>query len=349
MCTSLPSACTASQHDQLLVGSATLSVPIWSGFSVEASWTRAHRLSDAAEANQRATWRSIALEAATTYWFVRRAELLLETEQRGHDRNRQIMLITKARADAGISPQVDYGRARTSVLRQESIMSDFEGRVRSARAELAAALQVEGEVVLTEPAPDSAEPLALAQLLAEAERRRPELQAARASYEAQEQQVRIARGAFWPQLSLFGNADARNQVLGVQQNNLVGSYAAGVKVDWTIFDSLTTYTSVRHEQYVASQLAMDRVIALRRVQAEVQVAYWGLKAAVQRRVPLREALLVAQANLETIRRRYEAGTALVIEVLQAQEELQSVELDLINNSLDIAQQQASLDAATGAI
>jgi outer membrane protein TolC len=348
-CASIPSACPVTQHEQLLVGSANLSIPIWSGLSVEASWTRAQRLSDAAEANRRVTWRGIALEAATAYWFVRRAELLLDTERRAHERNYQIMLITKARADAGIAPQVDYSRTRTSVHRQEAAISDLEGRVDQARVELGAALQVDGDIVLTEVPPESAETHALAQILADAEKRRPELQAAQASWEAQEQQVRIVRGAFWPQLSLFGNADARNQLLGIQQQNLVGSYSAGVKIDWTIFDSLTTYTAMRHEQLVASQLATDRVIALRRVLADVQIAYRGLKAAVQRRAPLRDALQAAQSSLETIRRRYEAGTALVIEVLQSQEELQGVEVDLINNSLDIAQQQVALDAARGAL
>jgi outer membrane protein len=307
------------------------------------------RLSAAADANRRATWANIALETATAYWSVRRAELLLETEKKAHERNYQIMLVTKARADAGIAPQVDYARARTSVLRQEAGMSDLQGRVEQARAELGAALHVDGELVLTETPPETAEPRAVGQLVTDAEKRRPELQAAQASWEAQEQQVRIVRGAFWPQLSLFGNADVRNQLLGIPQQNLIGSYSAGVKIDWTIFDSLATYTALRQEQLVAGQLATDRIKLLRRVQADVQIAYVGLRAALMRRAPLRDALQVAQGSLESIRRRYEAGTALLIEVLQAQEELQGVELDLINNSLDIAQQQISLDAARGAL
>src|SRR5260221_3277588 len=185
-CASIPGACTAKQHEQLLVGTANLSIPIWSGMSVEASWTRAHRLAAAADANRRATWANIAVETASAYWSVRRAELLLETERKARERNYQIMLVTKARADAGIAPQVDYARARTSVLRQEAGMSGLQGRAEQARAELGAALHVDGEIVLTEMPPESAEPRAVAQLLTDAEKRRPELQAAQATWEATE-------------------------------------------------------------------------------------------------------------------------------------------------------------------
>jgi outer membrane protein len=349
-CGVVQGACSTDGHEQLFVSTAALSIPVWSGLAVEAAWSRANRLVDAAEARRRSAWRSIELETASAYWAVRRAELLVDTNVKAHERSSQVVAITKARVDAGIAPAVDYMRARSSMLIEEAEISDLQGQSDDARAQLGSALQIDEPIVLTEVPSERNVVLApLGEIVAQAERRRPEVVAAQATFDAQKAQVRITSGAFWPQLSLFGNADAQNQFLGIPQSNIVGTFSAGVKVDWQIFDSLSTYTAYQQEKLTAERFAEDRRRVVYVVRAEVQSAYMRMKAALERRGPLADALQVARAGLELIQRRYEAGTALVIEVLQAQTDLRQVELSLVNNAIDVSLLQTTLDAARGAL
>ncbi len=350
ICRSLGEQCNVPPHQQQLAITAALSVPVWSGMGVEAAWSRAQHLKSAAEARLLSASRSVALEAAMAYWAVRRAELLLEANAKGYERSVQVMQITKARTDAGIAPIVDYTRSRGAVLLQEATIVDLKGQAADARAQLAAALQLDQAIVLSEEPPEKPTALkALPDVLAEARAHRPELRAADETLVAQEQQVRIASAAFWPHVSLVGNADARNQLLGVQTPNLIASFSAGVQVKWLIFDSLSSYMTLRQEQLTAARLFEDRRRASYTVQADVQSAYERCNAAQQRRQPLREAVEVASYGLDIIRRRYQAGIALLIEVLQAEDELQRAELGVVNNSIDVAQSRVTLDAALGAL
>src|SRR5215831_8846026 len=61
-------------------GMADLTIPIWSGFQIEADVARARWLSRATDAQRKTTARTIALDVAHAYWGVRRAELLREVE-----------------------------------------------------------------------------------------------------------------------------------------------------------------------------------------------------------------------------------------------------------------------------
>ena len=168
--------------------------------------------------------------------------------------------------------------------------------------------------------------------------------------------MRITRGAFWPQLSLFGNASAQNalfgtpqdaDISGVPQSGFVGSFTVGAKVDWQIFDSLSTYTTLRQDILTSERLAEDRNRVLSVVRSEVASAYGRMSAAVARRQILADAARVAETAVDLIRRRYEAGTALLLEVLQAQADLQQVEISVVNNAIDIATLRVALDGARG--
>jgi outer membrane protein TolC len=133
------------------------------------------------------------------------------------------------------------------MLEQEAVVIQGAARRDLARAELAAVLQVEeteltpGDDPVTRPPP--LPPLHL--LLAEAERARPDLQAAQAELQVQHEEVTVAQGALWPQVSLFGRADAENEILGIPQERPIASFAGGVAVRWEIFDSLSTYQAIR--------------------------------------------------------------------------------------------------------
>src|SRR5439155_24039078 len=153
---------------------------------------------------------------------------LRDSAARALARRTEVAAVIKARFDGGLAPRTDYGRAQAALLRQRAALAELEGRAAEARADLAAALQIDDRVVLTDDPPADGAALApLSQALAEARRRRPELELADARVGAQAQEARAIRGALWPELSLFAQADAQNEALGVTQPSLIGNFSAG--------------------------------------------------------------------------------------------------------------------------
>jgi outer membrane protein len=202
--------CPIEGHPYALT--ADLSVPVWSGLTVEAHVAGARASERAADANRRAALNSIGLDAANAYWEVRRAELALEVAKRALDRTQAIERAAKTRVSAGIAPQVDYERAHVSSMRQAETVNAIESNELVARAQLGAALQLDEAVTLGEDPAAHAPPLPpLPAALDAAAQQRPELAATRAVVDAQIQTVRAAKGAYWPQVSLFGQATAGNQ------------------------------------------------------------------------------------------------------------------------------------------
>jgi outer membrane protein TolC len=348
LCRSLEGLCGAPGHARLFDLTANLEVPLWAGFAIQAGVQRADHLTLAARESKQALLRRLTLEVTSAYWTARQIERQLQVAQRGLQRKAELASILNARTRAGVVPGTDSSRAQSAALRQRAALADLTGRLHQARAQLAAVLQVDEEV---EPAEDPGERMlphpALEQMVAESEQRRPEVRAARAQLQAGDQAVRVARGGLWPQVSLFGRANAQNEILGIPQSRPIASFLAGVIVRWNLFDSLNTYTAIRQAEQERDRSAQAHLRARTQARTEVRVAYRGLEAARLRRTLLEQALAISRDGYELLRRRYEGGSALLIELRDAEEEMEGLEAAVIENDMDIARAATELDTARG--
>jgi outer membrane protein TolC len=348
LCQSVDGLCQPTSRTRLFDLAANLSIPLWTGFGLEAGWSRARQLERAAHAQQQAQMRTLTLEVSRAYWTVRWAELQRDVVGRALERRSAVATLIKARADAGIAPRPDLNRADIAVLRQRAKLAEAEGRVTEARTGLGAALQIDDPITLTDdPAAAAIRLPALGDALAMARRQRPELERARAEAEAQRHRVSQIEGDFWPHLSLFGRAEARNEAFGVPQPNLIGNYSAGVMLSWLAFDSLTTFEAARSADLEYQKLSLEAQRAVHVVEAEVRAAHGRLASALARRAPLQAALALAESTADLLRRRYQTGGALLLEVIAAEEELEDLEASVIESAVAVAEAGAALDAVTG--
>ncbi|HEX4462998.1 MAG TPA: TolC family protein, partial [Polyangia bacterium] len=292
------SQCAIESHPYALT--ATLNVPVWSGFTVEAHLAGARANERATEAGRRAALNAIGLDAANAYWEVRRTELALEVARRALDRTQAIERAAKTRVTAGIAPQVDYERAHVSSMRQAEAVNSIESAALVARAQLGAALQVDEPLQLSEDPGAHAPPLpSLSAAIDTAERERPELQARGAVVDAQVQAVRAAKGGYWPQVSLFGQATLGNQdyfgtaaavhSLAEANEQAVFTALAGVRIDWVFFDTLSTWTAVRDAGFVRDRARLDVERTRYQVRADVQSAHGRLQTALARKTLVADA------------------------------------------------------------
>ena len=349
LCASIEGLCQPAQRRQVMDLSASLEVSVWTGWQLESQWTRARALERAAEAGKRSRLRQLELEVASAYWTVRLAELLRDAAGRAHERRSEVAELIKARAEAGLAPRTDRDRAELAALRQQALLAELTGRAEQARSDLAAVLQLPGDQPLEltdDPARSTPVLPPLATVLAESESR-PELEQLRAQLVAQEQSARAARGGWWPHLQLFARAEARNEALGVPQPNLIGHLVAGVQLRWQLFDSLSTWQAVRIADLERHRSALDQERAHTIARAQVRTAHSQLATALARREPLGRALSLARSTLESVRRRYQSGAAILLELLEAEDELQELDAAVSTSAVDTALAEAALQAARG--
>ncbi len=347
VCESFEGACDPAGRVRLIDLTANLEVPIFTGFGLEASWSEARLRERAARAAFRAQSSTLALEVTRAYWAVRSTELARQTARRALTRRREMAEIIVARAEAGIAPKPDVHRARIAVLRQEAELARWDAEVTEARAEFASALQIEDELTLTEDPPIATAAPSLDEALARA-RQRPEVEQASSNAEAERHRVGTVRGDLWPHLSLFARADARNEAFGLPQPRLIGSYSAGLLASWLLFDSFTTYQAVRSAEAEQRKIALQAERVIHEALAEVRTAHARLQGAMARLPPLRQAQGLAEGSLDLLRRRYQTGHALLLEVLSAEEELETLEIEVIAATIAVAETRAALFAAMGA-
>jgi outer membrane protein len=344
---------------------ANLQVPLFSGFRVSANVSKARNLREAALLNEKSTARSVALTALQSYWAVRRIELQREVSAQALGRYEEAVAVVSSRVRAGLAPPVDANRIETRRQRERARLVGLEGTAREARAQLAVALGYGGaELVLTEapevPPPPPAGPGEVDNLLRTALQARPELRAARRQTLALEDQVKMARSAYWPQLNAVGSfqygttySTSLAQYLGGGAANpfssLAGQFFIGATLSVNLFDTLNTRTQVRDAEYqVALQRQEERRLG-RLTEADVRTVHARLQRLYAAREPLIRTRDLAKDTLDIIERRYRNGEALILDYLDAQFELLNSDIELADSGAAIAQTWGELWAATGRI
>lgn len=352
---------------------ASLQVPIFSGFRVTANVERAGRTRDAARAQVKSTARQIALDVLRTYWSIRRVELQYDVAKGALARLDDAAQVVAARVRAGLVPSVEQNRIETRRQRELARLRDLEGQAAEGRAQLAVALGLTStnlrlsetaEVPQVNPAElgPSAQVSAdsVDRLLDEARGARPELVLARRNIDVALQNVRIAKSAYYPQLTgsallQFGNNpfNPLNQARATSNNNpnpftnISGSLFLGATLSVNIFDTLNTYTAVRDARYEVARLEQEERRLGRLVEADVRTAQARLQRLYSYREPLLRTRELANDTLGVIERRYRNGDALILDYIDAQVDLLNAEVDLANSAAAIAQAWGELYAATG--
>ncbi len=364
-CPSAAAACWQPVSAGGLHGS--LNVPVWSGFTMEASLAAARLRKESAAAKRQSALRGLVLSVATAYWEVRRKELVMASRQSLARRFREFEQLTQQKVSSGLAPLVDYDRARAQTLEVELELTQTARELASARASLASLLQTDAQLELTDDLPDDPPELppvneALRIALAE----RPELAGADAESRAAAQDLRAAKGAYWPQVSVVATAD---YVAGSQASSgtpgsgaatlseytttpgtgstTTTAYYGGVQVRWNVFDMLTTWNNVRQ-----AGLTRDRVLTQQErtrydVTLEVRNAHAQLQATLRARGTTRRLVELARTDAGLLWRAYSVGATKMIDVIGAQKELVQREAQLIDNAVDVVEADLGLQTAMG--
>jgi outer membrane protein len=360
------SSLASEQQPQQGVGTfnmqASLNVPVFAGFRVQANVDRAKRLEDASLVGIRQARKDVALSVMRAYWSVRRLELLAGVQRESLARLQEAEAVTQGRVKAGLAPPIDHNRATLRRLQTAAGIADLMGQVKESAAQLAVALGIDDDVVLVDgPSVPETPPPSVNDLLAEARGWRPELSTAKLQAQAQHQSVRMAMSNFYPQLSGFGlfqfTNNAFNFVTGARSttdqsnpfNGISGNLTVGLQLNMNFFDTFNTYTGMKDARFEEARLLEEMRRFGRVVDADVRTGYARLQHLYERRAPLVAALDVARDNLRILEARYKNGDALVIEYLDGQNDLITAEQQVVDLTAQLQQAWYELQASLGRV
>jgi outer membrane protein len=277
-------------------------------------------------------------------------------------REAQLVAVSEAQADTaaaearlriGVGTLAEVLQTRTALAQATFQLATLEGSLLSARGNLAAAMGFPANARFEIPAfvaTDSVASVAASvdTLFNRAVVNRPELAEARAEAEALAAEIRIARAAGYPALTLSSTA---NYVRPLQGSNLAASHNSSLVLGLQIpiFNGFARQYDVRaaQEQY---QAALARVAATQlQISVQVFTSYAELQTATMRVASAEDLLRSAQQSSDVAVGRYREGVGTIVDVLLARSALASARGDEIQARWEWQTALAQLAHDTGSL
>lgn len=262
----------------------------------------------------------------------------------------------KQRVDLGLATEPELLLAKERLAQSRFDLANARLQVHDAEAQLAVALGLPAnqlpavQSLQNQPVPRSLE-TSVDQLIASADRLRPDLAARVANLRASEANINQARAQFWPVVGL--SADYGENIWNftfasprtVQTSQ--PQYAAMVTLKWDVFTGFRRLNDVRRAE-------ADRQVATADLQsleldtaAQVWRAYYEFESSLSKYEYAQTLLAAAQeaydANLET----YRQGLSTIVELLTAQRDLANARYTLIQSKAELLTADAAVAFAAG--
>jgi outer membrane protein len=258
-------------------------------------------------------------------------------------RDAQILAVQEAQADTaaaearlrvGVATLEEVLQTRTALAQARLQLASLEGNLLAARGNLADAMGLPANARFDVPnitTTDSVTTIAASvdTLINRAITMRPDLAAARADAAALAAEIRIARSAGYPALTLSSSASMPRQLQGGTSNTTSRNYSLVLGLQIPIFNGFAREYDVRsaREQYEAGLARVQSTSQL--VTVQVFTSYAALQTAVSRVTAAVDLLAAAQQSADVALGRYREGVGTIVDVLLARSALASARASLI--------------------
>jgi outer membrane protein len=340
--------------DRNINASANLAVPIYAGGAVRNGVRAAETRVEAGRADLRGTESSLFSQVVAAYMDVIANEALV-----GLRRNNVEVLTINLEATSDRFQIGDL--TRTDVAQSESRLALARGDLRTAEANLIAARENYIELIGEAPT-DLQAPPPLPGLPAQVEaavdialQNNPDLLAATERAEAAGYDIRVAGAGRLPRVEGFATGGYQNFLgtLGTfpgavgEADQVATTAQAGVRLSLPLFQGGRVAAQQRQAQAQASA-ALEQVVATERnIISQVRASYSSWRASLAIIASSQTAVQAAELSLEGVRAENTVGNRTILDILDAQQELLSAEVQLVSARRNAYVAGFSLLAAMG--
>ena len=329
-------------------GSGTLSVRqnIFTSGNLASGLTAAQDTVKAGQEQLRSTEAGVLYSVISVYTLVRRDQEALQIAQQNYDTLKKQLDQTQAQFDAGQLTRTDVAQSQASLSQAEASLAQAQAALDTDRATY---VQVVGQspTALEEAPPLPGLPLDFNAALAAAEQNNPDLQAALFAAASSHASVGEARSNFGPQVAL--QASSTNVGALDHLGTTVNETTAGVTLSIPLYASGMNSSRVREalENENASKAQVD--ITRRQVTASVAQAWSQMLAARSATTSNEAQVKAAQTAFDGTHTEQQVGLRTNLDVLLAEQTLNSAQLQLIDARRQQYVAAAQLLQVTGAL
>ena len=199
-------------------------------------------------------------------------------------------------------------------------------------------------------------------LLAEAKQHRPDLRAAELELKAARLSVRSAKFLRLPYVTATGfydykptsdsksiPRDSSGAALAptTGHNESDRSFGGTLALNWNLFDGLSTDGQISSARARLLRAEDTRDVLTRGLQGEVAQAILGYRTAVEGVTEARSGLASAEENLKLTQQKYNVGSATILDLIDAQVQLERAQSDLVSAEAAIRVAAAVVERVRG--
>ena len=277
----------------------------------------------------------------------RQLELLKESV----DLQNQTLSIVQARYDAGLAPDLDVQRARTSVQNLRADIPVLEQSLKNSRNRLAT---LTGEFpgyyeglaknITTIPDYDGAIP---ARVPYEVLAGRPDVAQAEANLRQAIARIGIAEAEFYPVFELRGNISVNATGFGTTPATDILIASLSGLIDQVLFDGGARAANLDITKAQAEEALAVYDQTLRQAALDVENVLAALQSSADRQISLEKSIISTQKSFKQAEILYQQGLISFLDVVDAQRQLASAEQALAREKTNYATQIVNLFNALG--
>jgi NodT family efflux transporter outer membrane factor (OMF) lipoprotein len=321
-------------------------------------WGRVRRETEAADAtlevaenDRRGVLLSVLAETAQDYIQLRGVQNTRAVTEQNLDVARHSLKLSQLRLADGVATDLDVAEAAAQVAAIESRLPALEQRqsqlinaLSLLMGEPPQALQAELSTDGPVPQPPRQVAIGLPSQLAE---RRPDIRQAEARLHAATASIGVAKGDFYPRITLSGNIGSQAMQLSDFGSWGSRSFGIGPQLSLPLFDGgrLRGVLNLREAQQQEAAIAYQQTVL--RAWHEIDDQLSAYNASQLRRDSLAEAVRQNQIALRTAQQQYVEGVVDFVNVLTVQGELLATQQQWVESSTGVSLAMVGLYRALG--
>ncbi|MGV3524130.1 MAG: TolC family protein [Candidatus Sericytochromatia bacterium] len=327
----------------------TLSQTLFAGFRIIDGIKLANINLELQDQALRMTRQNVAYQVTNAYFGALRAWETLQVDQESLEQVREQVRQAEVRLKAGTGVKLDVLQAQSQILQLQQRISQNLNAFEKAKMTLNQIMgrETDRPIQLNLLATVVSDDRDGAQLMQTALENRPDLRQLQLQKDISELNATIQSRAVWPTLaaqarySLQDNAVVNGNSQNIQNMNY------SVNMNWPIFDGFAAQAKSQRAQQSAlqSQITLDQL--QQQVSLDLEQAVMDITEARERELMARAGVELAQENVRVAQISYREGTGLMLDVLNAQLNLQQARNSLINARFDLHTRQARLYQVLG--
>jgi outer membrane protein len=299
-----------------------------------------------AEETAAATRAQVILQVDRAYFTTMRARALLKVAERTVATRQLVVEQTEALQKSGLKSGLDVSVASYNLAESKLLLARSQNDLRAAFADLSAALGDADEQTfeLADEYLPAAPPPGQAEMINQALRRRPELEALRFDRDASYQSLKAEKARKKPSVSAVWSAGwipFHVSGLGNQYN------AVGININIPIFNGRLFKAREAEAEYRARASEEQLKDAENRIVRDIRVAWLNADTAYQRIDLAAQLLGRAQESLDLAQERYRLGLSSIVELSQALLSVTVAEIENANAKFEYLIQRSTLDYHRG--